>query len=57
MDIDISLEFVTCGFSHVSRKANTLAHNLAEYQCELGEHRFMQGCFTPSICNPDVLSS
>ena len=51
---DISLEFESCMFYHVNRKANAVAHNLAKYQCQFGEHKLWWDAFTPSVCNPDV---
>ena len=37
--LNLSLEFEFCDFFHVSRKANTLAHNFAKYECVVGESR------------------
>ena len=33
---DISLDYDSCFFSHISRIANALAHNIVKYHCELG---------------------
>ena len=32
--VDLSSEFESCKVSHVNRKENILAHNLAKYHCE-----------------------
>ena len=44
-------------FSHISRTANVLAHNIAKVHCELGEHRIWMNALPPSICNPDILTT
>ena len=56
MDIlELSSEFKFCGISHVTRKANILAHNLAKYHCDLGNHRIWRDTLPPFMCNPDAL--
>ena len=37
--LELSSNFELCVFSHISRRVNVLAHNLAKFQCELGDHR------------------
>ena len=58
MDIEAeSLDYDICLFTHVSRIANALAHNIAKYHCELGDHRIWRNALPPLICNPDALST
>ena len=52
---ELALEFESCIISHVKRKANHLAHNLAKYPCDLGEYRLWWEALPPSVCNPDVI--
>ena len=55
MDIvDYFSEFDYCGICHVTRKANILAHNLAKYHCDLGDHRLWRDALPPFMCNPDA---
>ena len=51
--LDLSTEFESCVFYHVSRKVNGLAHNIARFHCELGNHRIWRNALSPLICNPD----
>ena len=37
--LDLSLEYESCDFYHFSKKTNTLAHNIAKYECVLREHK------------------
>ena len=55
--LELSLEFNSCFFSHVSRYANTFAHNIAKVQCQLGEHKIWRNSLPQSLCNPDVFMS
>ena len=54
--LELSLNFNSCYFSHVSRSSITLAHNIAKVQCQLGEHRIWRNSLPQSLCNPDVMS-
>ena len=58
MDIKTeSLDYDIWLFTHVSRIANALAHNIAKYHSELGDHRIWRNALRPLICNPDTLST
>ena len=55
--LDLSLEYESCDFFHISRKANNLAHNIAKSECILGEHRIWRNELPPLICNLDSRSA
>ncbi|XWS63953.1 hypothetical protein CRYUN_Cryun06bG0145800 [Craigia yunnanensis] len=47
--------FAFCSFKHICRSVNDLAHNLAQIECDVGEHRMWRGFLPPFVCNPDLL--
>ena len=58
MDIlDLSLDYEHGVITHVSRRVNGLAHNLAKVQCELGEYKIWRNSLPSFICNPDFFST
>ena len=52
--IDLSMEFISCKFSHVKRLANMCAHNIAQSSCELGDRIIWRNTLPFLFCNPDV---
>ena len=58
MDIlELSLDYDFFVISHVSRKVNGLAHNLAKLEFELGDYKIWRNSLPLMICNPDSLST
>ena len=58
MDIlDMSLEFMSCSFRHISKRANELAHNLAKAHREQEDRRIWRIALPPSLCNYELLST
>ena len=55
--LELSADFESCSFYHISRSANVLAHNIAKFQCELGNHRIWRNALPPLTCNPDSFST
>ena len=55
--LELSLDFNSCLFSHISRTSNSLAHSIAKVKCDVGEHRIWEVSLPPCVCNPDVYIS
>ena len=40
--LELSLDFNSCFFRHISRTSNTLAHNISKVQSDVGEHKIWE---------------
>ena len=52
-----SLDYEHCVITHVNKRVNGLARNLAKVECELGEYKIWRNSLPSFICNPDFFST
>lgn len=53
-NLDLSLIFDGCNFSHTNRVTNGCAHNLARYALEYNDYSFWVDTLPYLCCNPNV---